>query len=104
MVFFARSWLSQKDGSPILSVNWARSACLPATSKRVSQLGQPGGQVIDAAAQVGVHQALLEGPPVATGGFYDKHSNAGRQFGFDGWHALSLRRAWSVRVSATPFE
>src|SRR5439155_737611 len=46
-----------------------------------SQLGQAGGQVIDAAAQVGVHQSLLESPPVATGGFYDKHSNAGRQFG-----------------------
>ena len=61
MVFLALSWLSQKDGSPILSVSWVRSACLPATSKRVPQLGQTAGQVIDAAAQVGVHRSLRDG-------------------------------------------
>ena len=42
----AASWLSQNPASPCLASSWSRCDCLVGTSKRVPQLGQPGGQVV----------------------------------------------------------
>src|ERR1051326_1245588 len=57
MTFWARSWLSQNVASPIKLLSRSRSAALPATSKRVPELGQAGAQVVGSAAKVGIHSA-----------------------------------------------
>ena len=56
MISCAFSGLSQKLGSPILTLSASRCACFPATSKRVPHLGQTAEYVVGAAAEIGVHR------------------------------------------------
>src|SRR5437868_2715583 len=56
MVCWALSGLSQKPGCSMRAVSWSRCARLPATSKRVPELGEPVDQLIGSAAEVGIHE------------------------------------------------
>src|SRR5262245_56929400 len=52
----AASGRSQNPGSDCCSSRAVRWASLPETSKRVSEIGEAGGQVVGATTEVGVHR------------------------------------------------
>src|SRR5690348_1205275 len=64
MTPLAASGLLQKSPSICLASRASRVRVLPATSKRVPELGESGAQFVGPAAEIGVHQSPRAGDVV----------------------------------------